>query len=243
VIAMTRCSKGPLPRIVTLLLLSCVGCRERSSLPAVQSPEPAPSAESHAIEAPPGASSVASPTPTSPPPPSPSVPAAPIDLHPARSDTPAKTFSPKEALHVLVDSRFASLTPSEAKQKLAGFGEVHETPVDASGSMDVYMDTSSPRFLVSYVRDSVGAWAFMKARATVGAPNVSGADAIYRDYEGALRKRFGKPAWVNDNGPPPPIKGWSIGDGMLEVSLTQRTNDVQGTLVELELIEPQGEAE
>jgi hypothetical protein len=48
---------------------------------------------------------------------------------------------------------------------------------------------------------------------------------------------------VNDNAPPPPIKGWSIEGGLLEVSLTARTNEMGEAVVELDLFEPQGEQE
>jgi hypothetical protein len=225
-------------QLIGLVLLLLSACRERSSSPAVQSPNPAPTVGPRPNTTAPAAPSVVEASPAG----APSLPSSPTSTLAGNEHT-EKAFSAKEALQILVDSRFASITPSDAKQKLAQFGEVRETPIDAAGAVDICMTASSPRIVTSYVRDSVGAWAFMKASATVATPEVSDADAIYKDYESALRRRFGKPVWVNDNGPPPPIKGWSVGDGVLEISLAQRTNEIQGAVVELELVEPQGEAE
>jgi hypothetical protein len=66
------------------------------------------------------------------------------------------------------------------------------------------VDTAGQKFVVGYVRDSIGAWAFTKARATVDATDAQAVAAIYESYESALRDRFDKPAWVNDAGGPLP---------------------------------------
>jgi hypothetical protein len=170
-------------------------------------------------------------------------PAVPAHAGSAGSQPTGKHLSPKDALEVLLDSRFSAIVPAEAKQRLLGVSEVREVALDSTAGVNIYAETSIPRFFVGYVQDSVGAWAFVNARATAVAADNKSANALYEDYENALRKRYGKPAWVNDNAPPPPIKGWSIECGLLEVSLTARTNEMGEAVVELDLFEPQGEQE
>jgi hypothetical protein len=150
-------------------------------------------------------------------------------------------LSGEDTIAVLVDSRFPRLTPDEAKQRLAEVGEVREErPVP--NSLDVHADTSGPQFLVSYIRGAEGQWIFADSRATLITTDEQVAASTYKGYEQSLTKRFGKPAWVQEAQGPPPIVGWSV-DSAMEVVLSQGKEEHGKLVVELEFIEPQGEAE
>lgn len=213
------------------------GCTGQSSPPTARQPQTPPGSETDPARPAPAASG--------------QPPVSPARQHPAvpelgstaASRPTGRQLTPKETLEVLLGSRFSAIGPTEAKQKLSSVSEVRETSLSTTAGVNIYAETSTPRFFVGYVQDSVGAWAFVNAKATAVAADDKAADALYQDYEKALRKRYGKTAWVNDNSPPPPIKGWSIEGGTLEVSLTMRANEVGETVVEVDLFEPQGEPE
>lgn len=148
------------------------------------------------------------------------------------------------ALAVLIDSKFPSLLPDQAKQKLAQIGEVREKRFESAGSVDFYVDAPGQQFVVEYLFDSGrGAWGFSDATVQTNAADSSAAAAIYEEHEQALRKRFGKPAWVDDEGGAPSVAGWSTGRGGMEVSLRQEQDERGQYVVRLHYGEVQGEPE
>jgi hypothetical protein len=147
-----------------------------------------------------------------------------------------------ELVAVLIESNFQNSNSELAKEKLASIGAPRESrPIDAA--LEIRADAAETHFLVAYSRYSSGPWQFSYARATREAPDASAAMARYRGIEAHLSKRFGKPAWTQDSVGPPPIKGWHVGDGALEVSLLQRNDESGKTLLEVTLAEPEGEAD
>jgi hypothetical protein len=225
---------------VLLFTLPVLGCSGQGSAATAREPDPPPNNEMEATQP---ASAVRDAAPVPPPSvPEPRDPAVPAQGS-SGSRANGKQLSPKEALEILLDSRFSAIVPAEAKQKLSRVSEVRETALNTTAGVNIYAETCTPRFFVGYVQDSGGAWAFVNAKATAVAGDEKNADVLYKDYERALRKRYGRPAWVNDNAAPPPIKGWSADGGTLEVSLTARTNEVGEAIIELNLFEPQGEPE
>lgn len=154
----------------------------------------------------------------------------------------ARHLSEAELVAVLIESNFQKSTSEVAKEKLASIGVPRESrPIDAA--LEIRADAEETHFLVAYSRDSSGAWQFSYARATQDAPDASAATACYKGLEAHLSKRLGKPAWTQDSVGPPPIKGWHVGDGPLEVSLLQRNDEHGKTVLEVTLAEPEGEAD
>jgi hypothetical protein len=104
-------------------------------------------------------------------------------------------------------------------------------------------DLRASNFLVAYVRDGNSGWQFGYARASQDAPDARGATERFPRLEAQLSKRFGNPDWIQNAGGPPPIKGWNVGDGALEVSLLQRNDERGKAVLEVTLAEPEGEAD
>jgi hypothetical protein len=151
-------------------------------------------------------------------------------------------LSEAELVAVLIESNFQNSTSELAKEKLASIAAPRESrPIDAA--LEIRADADETHFLVAYSRDSSAAWQFSYARATQDAPDASAAMARYKAIETHLSKRFGRPAWTQDSVGPPPIKGWHVGDGALEVSLLQRNDERGKTVLEVTLAEPEGEAD
>jgi hypothetical protein len=144
---------------------------------------------------------------------------------------------------VLIDSKFPSLLPDEAKSKLALVGDVSEKRFESSGSIDLYMVTLGRQFVVEYVFDSARkVWVFSDATVRADAAEANAAAALYREHEQVLRKRFGKPAWAANEGAEP-VAGWSVGNAGMEVSLRQQRGEQGEYGVQLHYGEVQGEEE
>jgi hypothetical protein len=153
------------------------------------------------------------------------------------------TLSAEQTLEVLIDSKFPSLAPDEAKRKLALVGDVSEKRFESSASVDLYMISPGRQFVVEYVFDSSRkAWVFSDATARADAAEANAAAALYREHEQVLRKRFGKPAW-SDNAGAEPVAGWSVGDAGMEVSLRQQRGEQGEYGIQLHYGEVQGEGE
>jgi hypothetical protein len=160
---------------------------------------------------------------------------------PAEGPSRPTHLSPSEAVAVLVESRFPSATPAEAKQRLERVGEVQQIPPDASGALELRVDASTPSFHVRIVRELGGHWSFIDARTRFEAADDGAAAAAYEAYARALSNRFGPPAWTKERGPLRPLEGFRVEGGALEISLLQQIDADGLRLIQLELHEPQGE--
>jgi hypothetical protein len=160
---------------------------------------------------------------------------------PSKANPEGRHLTEAELIAVLIESNFQKSTSEVAKDKLTSIGTPRESrPIDAA--IEVRADAEETHFLVAYARDGSGGWQFSYARATQDAPDASAATELYSGLEGHLTKRFGSPAWTQNASGPPPIKGWHVGEGALEVTLLQRNDEHGRTVLEVTLAEPEGEA-
>lgn len=166
----------------------------------------------------------------------------------ARSGQPSvvaskPVLSAEQTLELLLDAKFQSMLPEEAKKKLAQVGEVSEKRFESSGAVDLHMVAPGAQFVVEYVFDSARrAWLFSAATARASTAEANAAAALYREHEQLLRKRFGTPAWAADDGGEP-VAGWSVGEAGMEVSLRQQRGERGEFGVRLHYGEVQGDAE
>jgi hypothetical protein len=161
---------------------------------------------------------------------------------PLKSKPEGRLVSEAELVAVLVESNFQRSTYEVAKDKLISIGTARESrPIDEA--IEIRADATEAHFLVSYVRAGTGGWQFSYARATKDVPDALAATECYERLEADLSRRFGKPAWAQSAGGPPPTKGWNVGDGALEVSLLQRKDERGNAVLEITLAEPEGEPE
>ena len=161
---------------------------------------------------------------------------------PEEAKASGRRLSEDELVDALLDSEFQISSSEGARKRLASVGDVRESrPIDEA--IEVRADASDAHFLVIHVRDGRGGWKFSHAQAVRGTSAAAAATVTYERVEARLRKRLGKPTWVQAAGAPPPVKGWKFGDRGLEVSLLQREDQSGDFTVEVTLAEPQGEGE
>jgi hypothetical protein len=201
---------------------------------ACREPSPGPSAPNPAVT---------TPTESSPPAAAPSIEApGPTNGTPAESkpaDPVKRNLSEEEMVTVLIDSKFTTVTPEGAQERLALLSNARERrPVDTT--TEVSAEAANAHFLVSYIRDGRGGWEFSNAKLTRHATNAIEAKRSYDRFASLLRARFGKPVWTQEGSPP--MLGWNAG-GPMEVSLLQHQDEPDKFVVELMFAEPQGESE